>query len=42
VKAEGNKSLMSKVFGCCVGGAGGGGDLGSVTVELNFIPLNNE
>jgi hypothetical protein len=44
VKAEGNKSLMSKVFGCCAGGAGGGGDgdLGSVTVELTFISLNND
>ena len=37
-----NDGLMFKIFGCCAGSVGAKGDLGSVTLQLNFIPLNNE
>ena len=40
-KPEGKSSFFSKLFGCCAA-QGEGGNLGTVTLELEFMPLNNE
>ena len=41
VKAEGQSSFMFRLFGCCAAPSSSS-DLGTVTLELEFMPLNNE